>query len=72
VLGTFRRSIAAVAALPCDILLTPHPDASDLWHRLGPDATAPLVDADACKHYAAAAARNLDARVAREKGTAKP
>jgi metallo-beta-lactamase class B len=72
VLGTFRRSIAAVAALPCDILLTPHPDASDLWHRLGPDATAPLVDAAACKRYAAAAARNLDARVAREKGTAKP
>src|SRR5579862_7663013 len=26
-LAGFRRSIAVVAALPCDILLTPHPDA---------------------------------------------
>jgi len=72
VLDTFRRSIATVGALPCDILLTPHPDASDLWHRLGPDATAPLVDAAACKRYAAAATKNLDARIAKEKGTAKP
>jgi metallo-beta-lactamase class B len=72
VLATFRRSIATVAALPCDILLTPHPDASDLWHRLGADATAPLVDASACRRYAATATKNLDARVAKEKGIAKP
>jgi metallo-beta-lactamase class B len=73
VLARFRRSIATVGALPCDILLTPHPDASDLWHRLGPGATAPLVDAGACRRYAATATRNLDARVAREReGKAKP
>jgi metallo-beta-lactamase class B len=71
-LDAFRASIAKVAALPCDILLTPHPDASDLWHRLGPDASAPLVDADACKRYAATATKNLDARVAKEKGAATP
>ena len=71
-LDAYRKSIATVGALPCDILLTPHPDASDLWHRLGPDATAPLVDAAACKRYAAAATKNLDARIAKEKGTAKP
>ena len=72
VLDAFRKSIATVGALPCDILLTPHPDASDLWHRLGPDATAPLVDAAACRRYAATATKNLDARIAREKETAKP
>lgn len=72
VLATFRKSIATVAALPCDILLTPHPDASDLWHRLGPDAAAPLVDAEACRRYAATAAKNLDARVDKERGAAKP
>ena len=71
-LDTYRKSIATVGALPCDILLTPHPDASDLWHRLGPDATTPLVDAAACKRYAATATKNLDARIAKEKGTTKP
>jgi metallo-beta-lactamase class B len=71
-LDAYRKSIAIVGALPCDILLTPHPDASDLWHRLGPDAAAPLVDAGACKRYAATATKNLDARIAKEKGSAKP
>src|SRR5690348_8685530 len=32
-LAAFRRSIATVAALPCDVLLTPHPDASGFWKR---------------------------------------
>jgi metallo-beta-lactamase class B len=72
VLDAYRQSIATVGALPCDILLTPHPDASDLWHRLGPDATAPLVDPGAGRRYAATATKNLDARIAKEKGTAKP
>lgn len=67
VLDAFRRSIETVAALPCDILITPHPDASDLWHRLGPDATAPLVDAGACRRYSETARENLDARIAKEK-----
>lgn len=73
VLETFRHSIATVGALPCDILLTPHPDASDLWHRLGSGATAPLVNANACTRYAATATKNLDARIAREhEGKPKP
>jgi metallo-beta-lactamase class B len=70
VLDTFRHSIATVGGLKCDILLTPHPDASDLWHRLGAGATAPLVAGDACRNYAATATKNLDARVAKEKGNA--
>ena len=67
-LAAFRRSAETVAALPCDILVTPHPDASDLWDRLGPAATKSLIDTDACRRYAAGAARRLDERIAKEKG----
>lgn len=72
VLDAFRHSIATIAALPCDILVTPHPDASDLWNRLGPDANAPLIDAQACRRYATIANKNLDARIAKEQAAAKP
>jgi metallo-beta-lactamase class B len=34
VLSDFEASFTTIAALPCDILLTPHPDVSDLWQRL--------------------------------------
>lgn len=74
-LAAFRGSIATVAALPCDILLTPHPEASDFWRRAQrrkPAAdTAALIDDDACHRYAAAAAKALRARVAQEHDTAK-
>ncbi|MEP6938187.1 MAG: subclass B3 metallo-beta-lactamase [Rudaea sp.] len=72
VLAAFRRSIATVAGLPCDVLITPHPDASDLWRRLGANASAPLIDAAACARYAARAGEGLDARLAREKAPANP
>ena len=68
----FRHSIATVEALPCDILLTPHPDASDMWNRLGSKATAPLVDAEACRRYAADARIKLDERLAREQNATAP
>jgi metallo-beta-lactamase class B len=67
----FRRAIATVAALPCDILLTPHPDASGFWEkvarRTSPTDVAPLVDDQACRDYAADAEENLDARLAKER-----
>ena len=71
-LAAMRTSIAHVAALPCDVLLTPHPDASQLWTRLGPDATSPLTDASACRRYAARAKDALDARLAKEKTPTTP
>ena len=69
-LADFRRSIATVAALPCDILLTPHPDASGFWDRVarsrsGPGVSA-LIDENACRKYAAASSKALDARLAQE------
>ena len=62
-LADFRRAIATVAALPCDILLTPHPDASGLWPRA---AAKNFVDTAACRRYAEAASAGLDKRLASE------
>lgn len=69
--ATFRKTLQTVAALPCDVLLTPHPGASDLWGRLGPAATSPLSEPGACKNYAANAAVRLDSRLAEEAKKAK-
>jgi metallo-beta-lactamase class B len=73
--ANFRKAIATVAALPCDILLTPHPDASDFWEKVArrksPTDVTPLVDPQACRDYAAEAAKNLDAQLAKERATKK-
>lgn len=66
VLARFRQTLARVAALDCDILVTPHPSASNLWSRLGPGASVPLVDTGACRAYARAAGERLDERLAEE------
>ncbi|MDE2317243.1 MAG: subclass B3 metallo-beta-lactamase [Xanthomonadaceae bacterium] len=67
----FRRALATVAALPCDILLTPHPDASGFWEKVArrksPADVAPLIDPQACRDYAADAGKDLDARLAKER-----
>jgi metallo-beta-lactamase class B len=64
VVADFRRSIAKVAALDCDILLTPHPGASNLPARLL--GTAPISDPNACRDYAASLTKRLDERLAKE------
>lgn len=63
--AAFERSFDTVAALPCDILVTPHPVASNLLARFKGDA--PLVDPGACKAFAANARANLAARLAGER-----
>ena len=70
--AAFRATLARVAALDCDILVTPHPSASRLWTRIGPRANAPLVDRDACRAYAQKATERLDKRLADEAATAAP
>jgi metallo-beta-lactamase class B len=40
-LADLERSIRWVETVPCDILLTPHPEFSDLWQRLERRATNP-------------------------------
>lgn len=66
----FRTSIDTVAALPCDILITVHPEVGHLWERLearGKGARPdPLRAPDSCKAYAEGMRRVLDQRVAEE------
>lgn len=63
-LAAFRHSLDMLASLPCDILVTPHPLASDLFARM--DGKAPLSNTNACLAYADAATRRLDKRLADE------
>jgi len=68
--GNFERSLDTVATLPCDILVSAHPEFSNLWSRLEKrDAgnASGLVDSDACKQYADRARTAFNARVAKEK-----
>lgn len=68
---TFRRSIETVRRLPCDVLIPVHPDFSGLDDKLAARAKGatpdPFVDANACRAYAADAARRLTKRIAEEK-----
>ncbi len=67
----FEHGFAVLEELRCDVLLTPHPDASMLWERLAArdrgDPNA-LRDPGACRRYAAGARENLARRVAKEAG----
>lgn len=75
VVPAFRESIAKVAALPCDILLTVHPGFARTLEKqaaLEPGDANPFVDARACRAYAEAAGRRLEQRIAQEHGDAKP
>ncbi len=65
-IAPFRATFAKVGALPCDVLITPHPSASNLFARIAGEA--PLRDANACRAYAEGARRRLDERLARERG----
>ena len=62
-LAAYRASIAKVAALHCDILLTPHPSASDMVERL---QQAQIENENGCRGYAAKLSKQLDERLAKE------
>jgi len=64
IVADFRKSIAKISALNCDILLTPHPAASNMSARLV--GTAPLSDENACRNYAATLTQTLNERLAKE------
>ena len=64
--AAFRDTLGRVAALDCDILVTPHPSASRLWSRIGPEASEPLIDSGACRGYANYASQRLEKRLADE------
>lgn len=60
----FRAAMDTIAALPCDLLLTPHPAQSRMYERYA--GQAPLVMPGACSEYARTGNANLDARLAQE------
>lgn len=60
----FRATFAHLAALNCDLLVSPHPAASNLIERLA--GKAPLFNRGGCSAYAAMGRANLDKRLARE------
>jgi metallo-beta-lactamase class B len=70
VLKSFEKSFATIAGLPCDILVTPHPEASDLWTRLDKrdkdHDPSGLVATHACQMYVDGARTRLRERVAGE------
>ena len=72
--ASFEASIAKVAALPCDIIIPVHPGTTDVLgkaaKRSGSDN--PLIDASACRAYAAEAGGLLAKKLAKERGLALP
>jgi len=70
--AAFRRGLDTLAALPCDILVTPHPLGSDLFARLSADGAPPLADEGACRRYAQNGRAGLDNRLKEEAAGRKP
>jgi metallo-beta-lactamase class B len=66
IVDDFQRSFATVRALPCDVLLTPHADASG-WNFA--DAANPHPAAMTCRAYADQAERRLQVQVKTEAAT---
>lgn len=70
--AAFRLGLDTLAALPCDIQITPHPLGSALFARLQGAPGTPLVDPAACRRYAQSGRANLDARLDDERAGRKP
>jgi metallo-beta-lactamase class B len=68
-LADFERSYKTLGSLTCDILITPHPGASDFWTRVAArtDAANTLVNRNACRTLVESSRKALAERVAREK-----
>ncbi|QJD93908.1 subclass B3 metallo-beta-lactamase [Duganella dendranthematis] len=67
-----ERSIATVAALPCDVLISAHPELGGLWERKAKQAAlgdVAFIDAEACRNYAAKARATLAQTLAAEAGS---
>ncbi len=66
-----ETSFARLNAIPCDILLVPHPELADLFGKLArldqKSTYKPFVDPDACRQYVDSSREKLDKRIAAEK-----
>lgn len=66
----FEKGLAVIAGMRCDLLVTPHPAASQLWPRVaardaGNDNA--LIDPDGCVQYAGRSREQLAKRLAQER-----
>jgi metallo-beta-lactamase class B len=71
IIESFRKSIATLEHLPCDIMIGAHPSVSDLDGKLKrraqkPGGPNPFIDPGACTALAAGAMKALDERIAEE------
>ena len=62
-LAAYRDAIAREAALDCDVLVTPHPSASEMRDKL---LAGDIASGMNCAQYAASITTRLDARLAEE------
>src|SRR5262249_11269442 len=62
-LAGFDKSFTFLQTTPCDILLTPHPEVSDLWKRL---EAHQFIEPSACKDLATRSRAQLKERLASE------
>ena len=66
--ASFRASIATLAALPCDVIVSTHPGFTDTLDKLAARTPEhnPFVAPGGCKALAESSARNLEKRIAQE------
>ena len=66
--GSFRATIAKVAALKCDVMVSTHPGFSQVMQKLAArtEANNPFIDPGGCRKYAEAASKRLAERLALE------
>ncbi|MFP5392175.1 MAG: subclass B3 metallo-beta-lactamase [Gammaproteobacteria bacterium] len=68
----FRQSIAKVAALPCDVIVSTHPSFTDTFDKLKartgakPTSNNTFITPGGCRAYARDAQKGLDERLAKE------
>lgn len=60
----FRSGLRRLATTECDILVTPHPSASQLRDRF--TGKSPLFNPEGCRNYAASIEKRLNDRLAKE------
>lgn len=69
-LSNFEHSYAVLEHVRCDILVTPHPGASEFFARIAArdsGGVPAIVDTEACRRFAAKAREALAQRLARER-----
>jgi len=74
IVADFDASADRIASLPCDVLVTPHPQAADVESRRErrSSADAALISPGACSRYGKQARIAIDREVARQAGATSP